>query len=145
MGDAAGMTDDFNGAKVALFIGAELLVILRDDDPDIAFPNLWDFPGGGREGDETPFETLAREVKEEVGLTLPRHAIIWEKCLPWSQDATQKIWFFVAQMPAGTEDKIVFGDEGQRWGLMTPDAFMTHERTVPNLGQRLRLWMDDAT
>ena len=44
----------FIGAKLALFIGADLLTILRDDRPDIPFPGHWDFPGGGREGGESP-------------------------------------------------------------------------------------------
>ena len=138
------MVDEFNGAKVALFIGDKLLVILRDDDPAIPFPDVWDFPGGGREGDETPFETLAREVLEEVGLVLPHEAVIWERALPRSQDASQLIWFFVARLPEGRENEIIFGDEGQRWDLMTPAAFMALERVVPSLVARLQLWMSQA-
>ena len=144
MGEALRMEQDFNGAKVALFIGDKLLVILRDDDPAIPFPNLWDFPGGGREGDETSFETLVREVREEVGLELPRSAVIWEKAFPWSQDARQSIWFFVARLPDGTENDIVFGNEGQRWDLMAPDAFLACARTVPSLASRLQSWMSQA-
>jgi 8-oxo-dGTP diphosphatase len=144
MGEACRMDQDFNGAKVALFIGEQLLVILRDDDPSIPFPNLWDFPGGGREGNETPFETLAREVREEVGLDLPHSAVIWDMALPWSQDANQTIWFFVARLPIGIEDEIIFGDEGQRWDLMTPEVCLTCEQIVPSLASRLQLWMSQA-
>lgn len=138
------MDQDFNGAKVALFIGGKLLVILRDDDPYIAFPDLWDFPGGGREGDESPFETLAREVREEVGLVLPQSAVVWEKPFPWSQDKSQVIWFFVARLPEGQEKEIVFGNEGQRWDLMSPATFLAEPRTVPSLGPRLQLLMSQA-
>ena len=144
MGDVAGMEQDFNGAKVALFIGDELLVLLRDDDPAIPFPNMWDFPGGGREGDETPFETLAREVFEEVGLVLAQDAVVWRKALPWSQDPDQLIWFFVACLPKGAETRIVFGTEGQCWALMTPAAFMAHDGAIPSLVSRLQLWMSQA-
>ena len=42
----------FSGAKLALFLGADLLVIRRDMRPDIPFPGHWDLPGGGREGEE---------------------------------------------------------------------------------------------
>ncbi len=120
MGQRCMMTDAFHGAKVALFIGGKLLVILRDDKPYIPFPNVWDFPGGGRENDETPFETVKREVFEEVGLTLTEDAVVWRKSyIP----ATVKVWFFVAEMPEGTERDIVFGDEGQRWALMTEAEF----------------------
>jgi len=60
----------FSGAKLALFLGVDLLVILRDDRPDIPYPGHWDFPGGGREGQETPEACALRETREEVGLVL---------------------------------------------------------------------------
>jgi 8-oxo-dGTP diphosphatase len=47
-----------------------LLVYLRDDKPDIPFPNHWDFFGGHVEEGETPEEALVREVKEELGVDL---------------------------------------------------------------------------
>jgi ADP-ribose pyrophosphatase YjhB (NUDIX family) len=43
-----------------------LVVYLRDDNPDIPFPNHWDFFGGHLEGDENPEQALVREVREEV-------------------------------------------------------------------------------
>ena len=56
----------FSGAKLALFLGADLLVIKRDDRPDIPYPGYWDLPGGGREGDETPQACALRETYEET-------------------------------------------------------------------------------
>ena len=47
---------DFTGCKIALFCGNRLLTILRDDKASIPWPNMWELPGGGREGDESPFE-----------------------------------------------------------------------------------------
>lgn len=47
-----------------------LLVYLRDNKPDIPFPNHWDFFGGHVEEGETPEEALIREVKEELGVDL---------------------------------------------------------------------------
>jgi 8-oxo-dGTP diphosphatase len=47
-----------------------LLIYLRDDKPDIPFPNHWDFFGGHVEAGETPEEALVREVKEEIAVEL---------------------------------------------------------------------------
>jgi 8-oxo-dGTP diphosphatase len=48
----------------------KLLIYLRDDKPDIPFPNHWDFFGGHLEDGETPEQALEREVKEEIGVQL---------------------------------------------------------------------------
>jgi 8-oxo-dGTP diphosphatase len=53
---------NFHGAKLALFGGDQLAIILRDDDPDMVSPNHLHFPGGGREGDEAPLACALRET-----------------------------------------------------------------------------------
>lgn len=47
-----------------------LLVYLRDNKPNIPFPDHWDLFGGHIEDGETPEEALVREVKEELGIDL---------------------------------------------------------------------------
>lgn len=37
----------FAGAKLALYLGDDLAVILRDETPGLTFAGHWDFPGGG--------------------------------------------------------------------------------------------------
>ena len=59
-----GLNMAFEGAKIALYLGDRLVVIQRDDRPDIPFPGFWDLPGGGREAGETPFECVRRECGE---------------------------------------------------------------------------------
>ena len=60
-------------SQVLLFDRANRLVVyLRDDNPDIPFPNHWDFFGGHLEPYESPEQALVREVKEEVGIELKR-------------------------------------------------------------------------
>lgn len=135
------MIEDFNGAKVALFVGDRLLITLRDDSADIPFPNMWDFPGGGREGDETPFETMARETMEEVSLIVPRDAVVWEKCYQRAGHGRLPSWFFVAELPVVTEKYIALGNEGQAWQLVSPKAFLAMDNAIPNLMSRFRAWM----
>jgi 8-oxo-dGTP diphosphatase len=51
----------------------ELLLYLRDNKPDIPYPDHWDLIGGHVEEGETPEEALVREVKEELGIDLKEY------------------------------------------------------------------------
>ena len=48
----------------------EVLLFLRDNDPKIPYPNMWDVPGGHVEDGETPEACIVREMKEEMDLDL---------------------------------------------------------------------------
>jgi 8-oxo-dGTP diphosphatase len=48
----------------------QILLFLRDDAPDIPYPDMWDVPGGHIEQGETPEQCIAREMKEEINLDL---------------------------------------------------------------------------
>ncbi|UWR33966.1 NUDIX hydrolase [Sulfitobacter sp. W027] len=128
----------FDGAKLALYLGEKLAVILRDDTPGLLFADHWDLPGGGREGAETPLACALRECHEELGIRVPEEAVVWQGSF---DEAGRTKWFFVARMPAQAEAEIVFGDEGQRWRLMDEDEFLTHPRAVPAFQDRLRVYL----
>ncbi len=128
----------FVGAKMALYLGRDLAVLLRDDLPNLPFRGMWDFPGGGREGDEDAFECVRRECLEELGLGVTREDLLWEYRFV---EGGQEKWFFVAALPADASDRVVFGNEGQRWELMPEGAFMAHDKAVPFLQERLGWWL----
>lgn len=134
--------EPFHGAKVALLIGARLLTLQRDDIAGIPWPGLWDLPGGGREGDETPEATAAREMHEEVGLDFHAAERLWARRF---RNAGGTAWFFVARLPGRAERDIVLGDEGQGWRLTTPAAFVANPQAVPPLRQRVRIWLEETS
>lgn len=129
----------FSGAKLALFLGANLLVILRDDRPDIPYPGHWDLPGGGREGQETPEACVLRETREEVGLDLSPSELAWSNSYRRPRGL---VWFFAAHLSRDTTDRIVFGCEGQEWRLMAPNDYCSHPLSVPHFAEQLRLYME---
>lgn len=129
---------DFSGAKLALFLGSDLLVIRRDDRPDIPYPDYWDLPGGGREGDESPQDCALRETQEEVGLLLSPADLTWSNSY---QRPRGTVWFFAAHFPRELSKKIRFGSEGQGWQLMSPDAYCSHRLAVPHFVGQLQQYM----
>lgn len=85
--DHHGAPRDFEGIVVFVTTpDGRLLMNLRDDRPGIAWPGHWTPIGGWREGNETAFETAAREVREETGVDVrglrlvpgPRHELFSE-------------------------------------------------------------------
>ena len=90
---------------------------------DDSLPNMWELPGGGREGNGSPFECAAREVYEELKFILD------EDCLLWTQDLSSVIFkdkqsvFMVGQLRQEQFDNITFGNEGQAYKLMPIEEF----------------------
>jgi 8-oxo-dGTP diphosphatase len=131
----------FGGAKIALYLGDQLVVILRDDFEGLAYAGCWDLPGGGREGTETPLACVQRECFEELGLEVPQAAIGWHRS--FVQNGVMN-WFFVGHLPAACADRIVLGDEGQRWALMSDQAYIDHDTAIPIFQERLRVFLERA-
>ncbi|SDC61798.1 8-oxo-dGTP diphosphatase [Ruegeria marina] len=109
-------------------------MIRRDDRADIPWPDHWDLPGGGREGDETPLACALRETREEVGLAIAAAKVTWRTSY---LRAHGRIWFFAAHLPAAHAELVVLGDEGQEWRLMPPVDYIRHPRAVPHFAEQL--------
>ena len=134
------MSEDFMGAKLALFVGDDLAVILRDDIPGLLWAGFWDLPGGGAEPGETPIECALRETHEELSLVVAPDQISWGRA--YTNSIGRQVWFFACHLPSQTQELIQLGDEGQRWDLMSPGAFLAHERVVPQFKPRLQDYLD---
>lgn len=134
--------EPFCGAKIALVQGAHVLTYLRDDFDHIPYPAHWDLPGGGRENGETPEACALRELHEEFGLHVDASRIVWRRPYPNHAGTGLPNVFMGAHIEAGEIERVVFGNEGQRWALMPIAEFLAHERAVPHLRDRLRDFLD---
>ena len=133
---------NFMGCKIALICDGRILTILRDDKPTIPWPNLWELPGGGREGNESPFECVAREVYEELSIQLSKEDIVWSWIYRSMLDENKNSVFLVGKLTQEQFDGIVFGDEGQGFKLMSIEEFLKSKQAVPQLQGRLRDYLE---
>ena len=133
------MHPSFHGAKLAILTGDAIVTILRDNIPTIPWPGYWDLPGGARDGAETPEDTVLRETREELGLTLDRGRLHWgiESASP-----PNTVWFFVCEWPDFDPATVCFGDEGERWALAPLDWYMRRARAIPTQRRRLSVYLD---
>ncbi|MEV7886944.1 NUDIX domain-containing protein [Streptomyces sp. NPDC088357] len=95
----------------------EVVLQLRDEKAGIAWPGHWSLPGGGTEADETPLETILRELLEETGIV--PEAIEEVRVTTYEKGKTPPHLFAVSW--DGTESELVLG-EGQALRLFPLDA-----------------------
>ena len=133
---------EFSGCKIALLCDDRLLTILRDDKASIPWPNMWELPGGGREGEETPFECVQREVFEELGLKLEEAAIVWVKAYPGMLDPDKTSIFMVGTITQEECASIVFGDEGQAYQMMDICQFVSDDKVISQMQDRLSDYLE---
>lgn len=84
----------------------KILLILRDDKPDIPYPNYWAPLGGNSQGDELPEETLKRELREEGNLEIKNYVYLGDMQL----DAH----LFFIKITDEMHSKVKKGNEGQK-------------------------------
>ena len=133
---------EFSGCKIALLCDDKLLTILRDDKASIPYPNMWELPGGGREGEETPFECVQREGFEELGLKLEEAAIVWVKAYPGMLDPDKTSIFMVGTITQEECASIVFGDEGQAYQMMDICQFVSDDKVISQMQDRLSDYLE---
>lgn len=135
---------DFHGVKVAILVDSKLLMHLRDNKPGLFNAGMWDFPGGGREGSESPEECVIREVKEEFGIDLLLDDFVWKKEFPAQKDPNQKAFFMVANLDRERIANIAL-HEGQKWDLLDQSGFFSREDVIAALKTRFREYLSSTT
>lgn len=128
---------EFTGAKAALLCSGRLLTYQRDDRPGLRWAELWDLPGGGREGGETPEQCLLREIAEEFGLHLTAERLTYCRIWPAMSGGALPGVFFAGTLTEAEIAAIRFGEEGQRWGMMQVADYLAHPLAIPALCQRI--------
>lgn len=68
---------------VAVVVREERFLVICRSERVIA-PGMICFPGGGIEDDESEAETLVREIREELGVTITPVRRIWRSVTPWN-------------------------------------------------------------
>ena len=135
----------FSGSKIVLYCNSQLVTYLRDNKPQIPFPGRWDLPGGGREMDESPAQCAMREVEEEFGLRIPVERVTWIRRYEGNVKGGLCTYFLAAPLFSDEIGQIIFGDEGERWRMMSFDEFLSEDQAIPDLQSRLRDWLNSKT
>ncbi len=130
------MTQQFTGCKLAYLYNGQLLVYRRDEIPEIPYPGMWDFAGGGREGNESPEDCVIRELYEEFAIAISTQRLFYRKKVVNHLNSGFS-WFFIALGKAEEIENIIFGDEGQYWRLMDIGEFLSSPDAMPILKARL--------
>jgi 8-oxo-dGTP pyrophosphatase MutT (NUDIX family) len=78
----------------AMLVRADAVLLSHRSVDREWFPDVWDHPGGHAEANETPTQAVAREVREEIGVTLGDELAHLSFSL-----ATDEIGWFTAKRP----------------------------------------------
>jgi 8-oxo-dGTP diphosphatase len=99
-GDAAGGGRGGRVRVATAVIVEKGKLLLAHRFPHVHLPDLWEFPGGKIEGDETPEECAVREVREELGIEIAIEGLLLRRPYDYS-DRRVDLWFFAARWVGG--------------------------------------------
>jgi 8-oxo-dGTP diphosphatase len=124
-----------NGVKLVLVAACALIdpdgrVLLAERPAGRPMAGLWEFPGGKVEAGERPEQTLIRELKEELGITVE------EACLAPLTFASHAYPDFHLVMPlyvCRRWEGIVAAQEGQKLAWVRPNRLRDYEMPPADL------------
>ena len=125
-------------AKIALFKNNKILLELRDDKPDILFPNHWTLVGGGIANGESAEDAVKREVSEELNYELNEAEFI-STCVSHDESPPAEINLFFGKINCEIEDLEL--KEGQEIRFFSFDQLGSLKIT-PLVRKIIEKWQD---
>src|SRR4030042_2790498 len=98
------------GVKAFVVYNKKLLLILRDNKPNIPSPNKWSLPGGAIIKNESILRAIKRELKEEINI-IPQNIIYLGKQVYKNGSEVFRYW---AKLTKDEFQHIKLGNEGQK-------------------------------
>ncbi len=125
-----GSRANIQGAVAIIIYHKKILLLLRDNNPDIPSPNAWQLPGGQTEEGEDHLQTMQRELLEEISM-IPHDLTPLGK-------TPDSIWVYMALLEDKEAAHIKLGSEGQELRFFLPE-----ELNNLLLSRRMKLYMDN--
>ena len=121
-----------SGSKGLVVYNKKVLLYLRDNKPNIPYPNFWDMPGGGKDKGETYKQAALREIEEEFGITPNSFHFIGYEIY-----SGRKAYRFVAFIDNKDYKKISLGKEGQNYRFFSIEEALA-KKLIPGLKEFLK-------
>lgn len=130
---------NFHGVKGLIFIEDKILVYRRDNKTK-SFPFYIDLPGGGKEEDESAFETFKRESREEFGISIEKENVTYAKKYTSAMDQSKESYFIVIKTYK-TKDDVNFGDEGLEYFLLKIEEYLQLNDSIPRQKEKVEEYL----
>lgn len=95
----SGLNPKFQTAHAILLLSGKYVLQLRDDKPTISAPGQWSLFGGKIDSEETPLQTIQREVREELGIKPAKFIELWpiDYFAPFEKENV-RTWLYAADV-----------------------------------------------
>lgn len=101
-----------------LLVSGNYILQLRDNKANIAAPGQWSLFGGMKKDNETPLETIVREIKEELSINPPEFQYLWfVDYYSAFERACVRTFFFTSDISALWQEQRLM--EGQAVGVFS--------------------------
>ncbi len=132
---------EFVGTSGLVIFGEDrVLSYLRDGNTD-SYPHCVDLAGGGREADESPYDTFNRELREEFDLSVSPEQIVYALRGPSLISPARMGWFVVAKLQVTAAEQINFGNEGSGYQITSLQELLASPLLIPQRKQKIQEYL----